>query len=248
MESIDAEPPGHVLCSSGCDSGEKGASGFEGLGASYMTTATAAHPLAASVLVLNRLYMAVHVVNVRRAFALLFRDLAEVVHVEDGQYANYNFDSWREVSELRASFNQREVDEDWVRAVNFEIQVPRIIRLLSYDRLPKQQVRFNRRNIFARDSNRCQYCGRRFPTSELSLDHIMPRSRGGATSWENVVCSCVRCNVRKGGRTPQEARMKLIKPAVKPKRSPMLSIKLGNPKYESWKAFLNDAYWSVDLQ
>lgn len=213
-----------------------------------MTTATAAHPLAASVLVLNRLYMAVHVVNVRRAFALLFRDLAEVVHVEDGQYANYNFDSWREVSELRASFNQREVDEDWVRAVNFEIQVPRIIRLLSYDRLPKQQVRFNRRNIFARDSNRCQYCGRRFPTSELSLDHIMPRSRGGATSWENVVCSCVRCNVRKGGRTPQEARMKLIKPAVKPKRSPMLSIKLGNPKYESWKAFLNDAYWSVDLQ
>lgn len=205
-----------------------------------------ADPLTASVLVLNRFYAAIHVVNVRRAFGLLFRDLAEVVHVADGQYANYNFDSWREISELRASF--KEPGEDWIRAVNFEIQVPRVIRLLAYERLPKQNIRFNRRNIFARDSNRCQYCGKRFSTSELSLDHVVPRSRGGETSWENIVCSCVRCNVRKGGRTPAEAHMRLVKPPVKPKRSPQLTIKLGNPKYESWKSFLDSAYWSVDLK
>ena len=209
-------------------------------------TSAAADALGASVLVLNRFYMAVHVINVRRAFTLLFRDLAEVVHLEQGQFANYNFDSWRDVSELKAQF--KEPHDDWIRAVNFEIQVPRVIRLLFYDRIPKQVVRFNRRNIFARDSNRCQYCGRRFPTSELSLDHVMPRSRGGDTTWENIVCSCVKCNVKKGGRTPQEAHMHLIRHPVKPKRSPLLSLKLGNPKYESWKTFLDNAYWSVDLQ
>ncbi|MEX2560896.1 MAG: HNH endonuclease, partial [Pirellulales bacterium] len=164
-----------------------------------MSSVAAADALAASVLVLNRFYMAVHVVSVRRAFTLLFRELAEVVHVEQGQYANYNFESWREISELKANF--KEPNEDWIRAVNFEIQVPRVIRLLFYDRLPKQAIRFNRRNIFARDANHCQYCGRRFATSELSLDHVIPRSRGGPTSWENIVCSCVKCNVKNGGRT-----------------------------------------------
>jgi 5-methylcytosine-specific restriction endonuclease McrA len=211
-----------------------------------MTGVAATDALGASVLVLNRFYMAVHVINVRRAFTLLFRELAEVVHLEQGQYANYNFDSWREISELKANF--KEPHDDWIKAVNFEIQVPRVIRLLFYDRLPKQAVRFNRRNIFARDLNRCQYCGRKFPTTELSLDHVIPRSRGGETSWENIVCSCVKCNVKKGGRTPQEANMHLIRHPVKPKRSPLLSLKLGNPKYESWKTFLDNAYWSVDLK
>ncbi len=212
-----------------------------------MSTVAANHdPLGASVLVLNRVYLAVHVVSVRRAFSLLCRDLAEVVHIEDGQYANYDFASWREISELRANF--KAPDQDWIRSVNFEIQVPRVIRLLVYDRLPKQTVRFNRRNIFARDGNRCQYCGRRFPTSELSLDHVVPRSRGGDTTWENIVCSCVKCNVRKGGRTPVEANMRLVRVPYRPKRSPLLTIKLGNPKYESWKSFLDNAYWSVDLK
>ena len=209
-------------------------------------TAFAADSLSSSVLVLNRLYLAVHVINVRRAFSLLCRELAEVIHFEDGSYANYNFDSWREISELRAQF--KTPDDDWIRSVNFEIQVPRVIRLLAYDRLPKQTIRFNRRNIFARDSNRCQYCGRKFPTSELSLDHVTPRSQGGQTTWENIVCSCVRCNVRKGGRTPEQANVRLIRPPVKPKRSPLLAMKLGNPKYESWKNFLDHAYWSVDLK
>lgn len=211
-----------------------------------MTNAAASESLSASVLVLNRLYMAVHVVSVRRAFTLLCRKLAEVIHVEEGQYANYSFESWREISELKAQF--KEPHDDWVRAVNFEIQAPRVIRLLSYDRLPKQVVRFNRRNLFARDGNRCQYCGKRFPTSELSLDHVIPRSRGGQATWENIVCSCVQCNVRKGGRTPQEAYMHLVRAPVRPKRSPLLTIKLGNPKYESWKSFLDNAYWSVDLK
>jgi 5-methylcytosine-specific restriction endonuclease McrA len=208
------------------------------------TTNTA--PLSASVLVLNRSYMAVHVANVRRAFALLVRELAEVIHIEDGRYANYSFASWRELSELKSAY--REPHDDWVRSVNFEIQVPRVIRLLFYDRIPRQTVRLNRRNIFLRDGNHCQYCGRKFPSSELSLDHVLPRSRGGQTTWENVACACVACNVRKGGRTPKEAGMTMVRRPARPKHSPLLTIQLGNPKYESWKTFVSNAYWSVDLK
>ena len=209
-------------------------------------------PLDASVLVLNKLFMAIHIVSVRRAFTLLCKDIAEVVNLEDGHFATYDFatydfDTWREVSEYRARYF-REEDDDWVRTVSSEIQVPRVIRLLGYDKLPKQTVKFNRRNIFARDNNQCQYCGRKFPTSELSLDHVIPRSKGGQSSWENIVCACVSCNVRKGGRTPKEAHLSLIRRPEKPKRSPMLNLKMTHRKYQSWKTFLDNAYWSVELK
>ena len=113
--------------------------------------------------------------------------------------------------------------------------------------LPERSVRFNRRNIFARDGNRCQYCGRRLPSPQLSLDHVIPRSRGGRTTWDNVVCACLRCNVKKGGRTPREARMMLIRKPVRPKRSPLLLLKLNNPKYQSWKTWLDGAHWEVGV-
>jgi len=190
--------------------------------------------------------MAVHVVGVRRAFGLLLNELAEVIHIEDGQYDNHDFESWREISELKSDFKRPE--EDWIRSVNFEVCVPRVLRLLYYDRLPKQRVRLNRRNIFARDANSCQSCGKKHPTSELSLDHVGPTCLGGGASWENLVCACVKCNVRKGGRTPKQANMQLICKPTRPNRSPLLSIKLGNPKYASWKTFLDAAYWSVDLK
>jgi 5-methylcytosine-specific restriction endonuclease McrA len=206
------------------------------------------HPaLDASVLVLNKLFMAVHIISVRRAFCLLCKDLAEVVTQEDGQFATYDFSTWREVSEYRARHFRRD-DDDWVRTVSSEIQVPRVIRLLGYDKLPKQTVKFNRRNIFARDNNQCQYCGRKFPTSELSLDHVIPRTQGGQSTWENIVCCCVACNVRKGGRTPKQAHMSLVRRPEKPKRSPMLNLKLTQAKYQSWRTFLENAYWSVELK
>ena len=204
--------------------------------------------LDASVLVLNKLYMAIHIISVRRAFCLLCKDLAEVVSLEDGQFLTYDFESWREVSEFRAKNFQHTEDDDWVRTVRSVIQVPRVIRLLAYERLPKQTVKFNRRNIFARDNNQCQYCGKRFSTTELSLDHVIPRSQGGQSTWENIVCACLHCNVRKGGRTPREAHLTLIRKPEKPKRSPLLNLKMTHSKYQSWKTFLDNAYWSVELK
>jgi 5-methylcytosine-specific restriction endonuclease McrA len=192
--------------------------------------------LATSVLVLNRAFLAVHVVNVRRAFCLMFRDLAEVIDIEDGRFSNYDFESWLLISDLRSA-EDREFD-DWVRSVNFQIQVPRIIRLLNFDRVPKQTLRFNRRNLFARDNHRCQYCGQHAPPQQLSMDHVLPRSRGGRTTWENIVCCCVKCNTQKGGRTPREARMRLLTKPAKPRYNPLLAQKLDNPKYHSWRTFV----------
>jgi 5-methylcytosine-specific restriction endonuclease McrA len=203
--------------------------------------------LDSSVLVLNKLFMAIHIISVRRAFCLLCKDLAEVVNFEDGQFATYDFATWRELSEFRAR-NFQEEDDDWVRTVTSQIQVPRVIRLLGYEKLPKQTVKFNRRNIFARDNNQCQYCGKKFPTAELSLDHVIPRSQGGNNTWENIVCACVRCNVKKGGRTPKQAHLTLIRKPERPKRSPLLNLKLTNRKYQSWRTFLDNAYWSVELK
>lgn len=205
--------------------------------------------LDAKVLVLNKLYLAVRVISAKRAFGLLCRDIAEIIDVEDGRYVNYDFESWAEIAALRREFGeQRSETDDWIRTVQLEIPVPRVIRLLGYDRLPRQQVRLNRRNLFARDRNQCQYCGHYFPTSELSIDHIVPRTQGGKDSWTNLVCSCVRCNARKGGRTPAQAHMKLIRNPSQPKRNPLISIRMNQDKYHSWKAFLDEAYWSVELK
>jgi len=199
-----------------------------------------------SVLVLNKHYLAIRIVGVRRAFSLLFRQLAEVVSFEDGKYSAYDFQSWCDVSEFKRAFEPE--GHDWVSTVNFHVAVPRIIRLLFYDRLPRNNVKFNRRNIFARDKNSCQYCGKRYPTSELSLDHIIPKSIGGSSAWENVVCACTKCNVKKGGRTPKDAGMTLIQKPVRPKRNPAIHIHLGHQRYRSWKQFLDNAYWSVELK
>jgi len=202
--------------------------------------------LSVSVLLLNRLYMAMRVISARRAMQLLYSSLAEVVWVEDGQYVSYDFDDWIEVSMARYRFQPEE--HDWIRTIRFQIVVPKIVRLLHYAKVPKAGVKLNRRNLFARDRNRCQYCGRRFPSGELSLDHVIPRSQGGSNTWDNIVCACVKCNVRKGGRTPDQAGLSLITPPRRPARSPVLTVKMSDSKYASWKQFLDFAYWNVELK
>ena len=198
------------------------------------------------VLVLNRLYAAIRVISARRAFVMLCKEAAEVISVEQGQYRNYDFATWTEIAELQKQFEPDA--HTWIRTPRLQIAVPKIIRLFGYDRLPRQEVKLNRRNLYARDGNRCQYCGSQFSTRELTIDHIVPRVLGGHHSWTNLVCACVRCNAKKGGRTPFQAHMKLIRKAIKPRRNPVVTLRLGEARYRSWKAFLNDAYWTVELR
>ena len=132
-----------------------------------------------------------------------------------------------------------------IRSVSFTIKLPSVVRLLRLVKRPKSPVKFSRQNIYARDKYRCQYCGQKFSSEELTYDHVVPRSRGGKTEWENIVTCCVDCNRCKGGRTPSEAGMKLIKKPEKPTWIPALRITIGFREVpQSWRDYL---YWNVEL-
>jgi 5-methylcytosine-specific restriction endonuclease McrA len=191
-----------------------------------------------SVLVLNRLYQPVHVTSVKRAFSLLYQGIARAI---DDQYKLYEFSDWAALSAA---------EHDSVATISRRIRVPRVLVLSAYEHLPKGRVRFSRLNIYSRDGDICQYCGRKLPRSELNLDHVVPRSQGGKTSWENVVCSCVPCNLRKGGCTPEQARMKLKKKPLRPRWTPFFRGSARRVTYREWLPFLTLAeasYWNVEL-
>ena len=191
-----------------------------------------------AVLVLNRNYQPVHVTNVKRAFSLLYMGVARAI---DNQYKLYDFDSWLELSTA---------EHEHISTIDRAIRVPRVLVLMAYEYLPKGRVRFSRLNIYARDADTCQYCGRNLPRSELNLDHVVPRAQGGRTSWENVVCSCIECNLHKGGRTPEQAGMKLLKKATRPRWTPFFRTAQKRITYREWLPFISLAdasYWNVEL-
>jgi 5-methylcytosine-specific restriction endonuclease McrA len=179
------------------------------------------------VLVLNRNYQPVNITNVRRAFTMLYLDMARAV---DKDFRVFDFEQWSALSPAN--------DSDGLRTVSRTFRVPRVIVLDAYDRMPIGQVRFSRQNVFARDAYTCQYCYKRGKPSDLNLDHVMPRSRGGTTGWDNVVCSCIPCNLKKGRRTPEEAGMKLLRPPTRPRWSALMRHPLGDARYSEWRPYL----------
>src|SRR5215813_12505166 len=193
-----------------------------------------------SVLVLNRHYQPIHVTTVKRAFSLLYLGVARAL---DRQMETFDFESWSQLS--------TEVGDDVIHTASRMIRVPRVIILQFYDRIPRTKVRFSRLNIYARDNNTCQYCGRHLPRSQLNLDHVIPRAQGGRTAWENVVCCCVACNLRKGARTPEQAGVSLMQPPSRPRWTPVFRTPEGRVAYREWLPFLglaDAAYWNVELQ
>ena len=193
------------------------------------------------VLVLNRLWQAVNTCSARRAFTLLYQGHAQVVSADDGSnFLTHDFTSWRDLSLTNP-------EPDMVKTISLNIRIPRIIVLLLFDRLPKKEVKFTRHNVFERDKNPCQYCGITFERVDLNLDHVLPRDRGGQTTWENIVCSCIPCNTKKGNRLPHEAHMQLIRKPKRPKWRPFVNVSFNNHHHDSWKHFLDLAYWNVEL-
>jgi len=189
------------------------------------------------VLVLNNLYQAIQITSVRRAMCLLYKDLVRVV---DGDFATYTFENWSDLPVTR--------EDDAVHTPHRAIRVPRVVLLVHYGRLPRYDVRFTRKNIFWRDRNRCQYCGSRFRTTELNLDHVIPLSRGGRSTWVNIVCCCLRCNRVKANRTPAEAGMTLTRDPQRPRWHPLARIRWSHRRYEIWRNFLDAAYWNAELR
>ena len=193
--------------------------------------------LSAQVLVVNRNLQAVHITTARRAFVLMFTDVARAL---DLAWVAHDFESW---AALPAAG-----EGPTVGTSRGPIKVPRVVQLITYDRMPRTTIRLTRRNIFLRDGYTCQYCARRGTPRDLNLDHVMPRSRGGPMTWENVVCSCRVCNLKKGGRTPPEANMRLLRRPIRPRWSPVLALAFSPGRPAEWEPFLASLPGARELQ
>ncbi|HNC75131.1 MAG TPA: HNH endonuclease [Elusimicrobiota bacterium] len=198
--------------------------------------------MSGDVLVLNRQFYAIQITSLKRALTLLYLDHA---HVVDQEYRTYSFDSWRELSTGRA-----ENPAGFIRTPSFNLAIPEVIALRVFDRLPLSQVKFTRRNIYEHYGYRCCYCGVKFSTENLNLDHVVPRCREGATTWENIVTSCIPCNLKKGSRLPEEAGMKLLIHPSRPKwKGPASLVFRSHFKVrQSWQRFVDNAYWNSELE
>lgn len=198
--------------------------------------------MSADVLVLNRNFYAIHITNWRRAFSLLYLDHARVV---DQDYRTYDFSDWKEMSKLIENH-----PAGYVHTPTFKIAIPEVISLRIYDKLPVSDIKFTRRNIYEHYGYLCCYCGKKFPTQDLNLEHVIPKSRGGEASWDNIVTSCIPCNLTKGNRLPKEAGMKLLIAPSKPrwKGAQSLVLHASFKIKASWQRFIDNIYWNSELE
>lgn len=185
------------------------------------------------VLVLNRNWQAVNIVGLRRAFGLLWQDHARVVNTVSGDFTPVDAAEW-------VSFSQEAeaAAGSWVRTVRLNILVPKVLLLREFDRLPVAEIKFNRENVFIRDRYTCQYTGKRCSPKELTLDHVIPRERGGRTSWENIVTCRRDINSMKANRLPHEAGLRLVRKPARPKRRPFAVQAAGVAVEREWRHFL----------
>ena len=187
-------------------------------------------------LVLNRSWQPVNITSVARSISMVYGGVARVVDPE-----SYQLYDWSDWSAIRP-----ENDEPFLQSVSQKFRVPEVVSLNRFDQLPKSAVTFNRRNIYKRDRFTCQYCATQPSSRELTIDHVLPRSRGGESTWTNCVLACVNCNHKKADRLPDEAGMRLRKNPVQPKWSP--SYSRHTIRMESWQKFISDSYWDVELE
>ncbi len=165
-------------------------------------------PMSGKVLILNQSYEPISVCSAKKAMLLLFLTKADLVEEKEGLA---------------------------IRTVNKAFPYPSVIRLSAFVRIPYKKIDLSRKNILRRDGNQCQYCGKK--TSALTIDHIIPKSRGGSDTWENLVAACVSCNNKKGSRTPEEAGMALLNKPNRPHHIIFMKQYLGNVE-KNWKPFL----------
>ena len=190
-------------------------------------------PLELPVLVLNRYWQPIQTCSARRAVHLLCLGHAQVVQVEgEEQYMTHDLASW-------IGYSKGKLGDEVIHSVKLALSVPKIIVLAVYDRLPRLEVKFTRKNVFLRDKFTCQYCEKVFPEIKLNLDHVIPRDKGGVTSWDNIVASCVKCNTRKSNKLPKEAGMHPANKPYAPRWRPLYGLQENGLGDESWEHFLH---------
>ena len=186
---------------------------------------------------LNRSWVAIDTTSVLDALRLIAKGTALAVRTDT--YEVHEFESWADLAV--------EPDEPHVRTVRLRIRVPEVIALRRYNGVPSHSVAFTRRNLFKRDRYTCQYCGAQPDTQELTIDHVLPRSRGGLSTWANCVLACLRCNQRKSDRTTAESGLRLRRKPEVPQWRPTMGIPITRVR-QSWEKFVSDKYWNVRLE
>ncbi len=187
-------------------------------------------------LVLNKFWQPVNVVTVARALTLLFSGNARVVNVDD--YSVYEWDDWSKLTPLQG--------ENYIKTTSLDLRIPQVITLTHYADLPETAVTFSRRNLFKRDKYVCQYCHKQPGIEQLTIDHVVPRSLGGVSSWENCVLACIACNRQKADKSLKESGLKLRSKPHKPSWRPLYAAH--DFRLESWQKFVSEAYWEVQLK
>jgi len=210
--------------------------------------------LAQRVLVLNRAWLPVDVVSVMDAITKVFNERA--LCVDPKTYQTFDWETW--ILNWEDAIRFAKVEEGKVlHSPRMSMVVPEVILHTTHKpgaKNAKVRPKFSRRNVYVRDGHRCQYCGKRFRSEELNIDHVKPVSRGGKTTWTNTVLSCVPCNDKKANRTPEEAGMRLLKephvPSAEEVRRGYLHrvVSRISTKPLSWEAFLGELYWTVELK
>ncbi|MCY2955780.1 MAG: HNH endonuclease [Planctomycetota bacterium] len=189
-----------------------------------------AHLLTLATLVLNRSWLPVHVTTVRRALCMVVRGVARIVAPDT--LSTHSFMEWIQLQIPPMS--------PFIRSPSVRVAIPEVVVLNSYDKVPCHEAPFTRRNLFLRDDFTCQYCGGRCTADRLSVDHVVPRSRGGKTTWDNCVLACVRCNARKADRTIKEAGLKLLRAPRRPRWTPYINLRSAQ-LLESWQRFVPES-------
>jgi 5-methylcytosine-specific restriction endonuclease McrA len=194
-------------------------------------------------LVLNKNWAPVSTISLRRAITMVFsthHDGAPKARIiEPESYCAMTWDEW---SQLRPK-----VDDEKIQTGDLAFRVPEIILLSRFDKLPQPKVHFSRRNLYKRDNYSCQYCGIKPGSTELSVDHIIPKSQGGTSTWTNCVLSCIECNARKADKSLKASGMKLLSVPTKPKLE-MFKIDGITRPIKSWEAFVSAGFWNVELK
>lgn len=200
----------------------------------------AAKVLEAPVLVLNRNWAAIRTTTVKEAISLVAKGSAKIIDPQT--FETLDLASWDDVSKSRTKFG-----DAVIRSCRLALVPPEVVVLTNYDKMGERSVVFSRRNIFKRDRYTCQYCGAQPGPESLTIEHVLPRSKGGTSSWTNCALACLGCNTRKANRTPEQAGMTLRRVPRKPSWRALAQISPHDRK-ESWDQFISRAYWEIELE
>lgn len=182
------------------------------------------------VLALNNKWHYASLFTVRVAIVNVMRDMASCLYVEGDAYTTHTYESWIDLAHQNAR---------WIKSGSRDIPAPEVIVLKAYGSTPPKKIALNKINLARRDEHTCQYCGKGIGLQQVTIDHVMPRSRGGPLTWENCVAACATCNSRKADKTPKEARMPLRKQPHAPTfNSDLVRIPHGTIR-PAWLPFLH---------